>query len=52
MCDESNDYICPRCNYVVSKKYNFIKHLNRKRVCSPKYSNMSILDIIIWYEII
>ena len=38
-------YICPRCDYSTSVKYNFIKHINIKNTCPPTKSESSLDDI-------
>ena len=35
-------YTCRRCGYENSRKYNFQKHLNRKKSCEPILENVSI----------
>ena len=35
-------YVCKRCGYTVNHKYNFIKHLQRKKVCKPIMENIDI----------
>ena len=30
-------YQCEKCNYTTNQKYNFIKHLNRKKPCISQY---------------
>ena len=34
--------VCPRCDYSTSHKQNFIKHLNRKVVCTPTKNAISL----------
>ena len=38
-------YSCFRCGYETKHKCNFITHINRKNICSPKLCNIEI-DII------
>ena len=35
-------YKCRRCGYTNDHKHNFLKHLNRKRICKPILKNISI----------
>jgi hypothetical protein len=35
-------YNCPRCGYSTYLRPNFIKHLNRKNICKPLISDVSI----------
>ena len=37
---------CPRCHYEPCDKFNYMKHLERKKPCAPTYSDVSIKDII------
>ena len=45
------NYKCPRCNYTTIQKTNFKYHLNRKKICKPTISDVSILDIKRYYNI-
>ena len=35
-------YSCLRCGFETNVKYNYIRHINRKRVCKPTINNISI----------
>lgn len=37
-----NKFRCPRCFYETDRTFNLKNHLNRKKVCLPLYSNISI----------
>ena len=39
-------YFCSRCGYSTNHRGTFLRHLNRKKVCPPEISNMSIASII------
>ena len=39
------EYLCHRCGYNTNKKSNIIQHLNRKKICKPILSDISIEDI-------
>ena len=38
-------YSCKRCGYSIDKKYNYLKHLNRKNSCKILLENISIEDL-------
>ena len=40
-----NKRICPRCHFTTDKKSTFVNHLNRKKICLPTYSHLSIKQI-------
>ena len=46
------NYICPRCNYTTMQKTNFRYHLNRKKICKPKFGCISVLKIAEFYNIV
>tara|TARA_A100001015_G_C14825942_1_gene646683 strand:- start:65 stop:898 length:834 start_codon:yes stop_codon:yes gene_type:complete len=46
-----NNYKCLRCGFKTDRIYNFKKHLNRKFICKPKLSEISIKDIIKHYNL-
>ena len=39
------NYVCQRCGYKTSMKYNFRKHLFKKTTCPPTNVNMTITDV-------
>ena len=39
------EYLCHRCGYNTNKKSNINQHLNRKKICKPILSDISIEDI-------
>lgn len=41
----SNNYICERCHYTTNNRSKFKRHLGRKYMCHPVYSNTSISNI-------
>ena len=46
-----DEYKCKRCGYIASFKVNLKTHLERKKICSPTYSNISrekLLEKIIY----
>mgnify|MGYP001186827580 FL=1 len=47
---DSAKYLCQRCGYTTNKKCNFINHLNRKNLCNPILSDISIYEIISKYS--
>ena len=38
-------YECQRCHHSTIRKCNFLDHINRKKLCSPQYSDISIDEI-------
>mgnify|MGYP001284160729 CR=1 FL=1 len=45
------EYLCHRCGYNTNKKSNINQHLNRKTICKPMLSDISIEDIKIYYNL-
>ena len=45
------NYICPRCNYMTNKLSNLKKHLSRKNLCKPLYTDISVEEICEEYNI-
>ena len=37
---------CLRCGFETDRKYNFVKHLNRKFKCEPKINDIDIKIIM------
>ena len=44
-------YICSRCNFMTEFRSNFKRHLFRKNMCEPIYTDDSITDIASRYGI-
>jgi len=44
-------YKCPRCGFETHHKSVFKKHLNRKKLCEPTFSNISISKIVKMFSI-
>ena len=38
-------YNCARCSYETTHKGHFLNHLNRKKICKPILTDISIEDI-------
>jgi len=45
------EYLCHRCGYNTNKKSNINQHLNRKKICKPILSDISIDDIKDYYNL-
>ena len=45
------EYLCHRCGYNTNKKSNINQHLNRKKICKPILSDISIEDIKNYYNL-
>ena len=45
------NYNCDRCGYESNRLYNFRKHLLRQHKCKPILANVSVLDIVLKYNI-
>lgn len=43
---ENAKYNCPRCHYKTDDKFNYLKHLNRKKPCQTLYSSEQRSEII------
>jgi hypothetical protein len=43
-------YECPRCGYTTNLLPNLRNHLERKKICSPKKSNLSIEQLLEFYD--
>ena len=39
-------YSCERCKYQTKLSADLKKHLNRKNTCEPKYSNISVKELL------
>ena len=46
------NYICQRCNYSTHLKSNFRRHIFRKKICKPKISDTSILEMVKFYNLV
>ena len=46
------NYICLRCNYKTTLKANFRRHIFRKNICKPVFSNSSVKDICRKFNIV
>ena len=44
-------YECLRCGYIGKQKGHLVKHLNRKKICSPIYNEISIEEIQDFYNL-
>ena len=45
------NYVCPRCNYMTNKISHLKNHLNRKFICKPIYTDISVEEICNEYNI-
>lgn len=43
-------HLCPRCGYSSAHTSDFKKHLNKKKLCNPKISDIDLKDIIEKYN--
>lgn len=46
-----DNYVCPRCNYMTDKLSHLKNHLNRKFICKPIYTDISVKEICDEYNI-
>lgn len=46
-----DNYVCPRCNYMTNKISHLKNHLNRKFICKPIYTDISVEEICNEYNI-
>lgn len=46
-----DNYVCPRCNYMTNKLSHLKNHLERKFICKPIYTDISIKEICEEYNI-
>ena len=42
-------FSCPRCDYTTSNKQSYIAHLNRKNICAPIKSDVSLDEMKVIY---
>ncbi len=46
------NYICLRCGYTTDRVFNFRKHLNRKKICTPIMDDVTNLEQKIYYDLV
>ena len=46
-----DNYVCPRCNYMTNKLSHLKNHLERKFICKPIYTDISVKEICEEYKL-
>lgn len=44
--DSDHKYTCPRCHHKTNDRTNYIRHLNKQKICKSIYSDIARIDII------